>query len=66
MLSVTASLPAEVFVDGVRVGEAPLTNHAIEIGTRLVVVKSITGPERRFTITATGKPNDINVDFSKP
>jgi hypothetical protein len=65
-LTVTASLPAEVLVDERRAGETPLTDHAIDLGTRVVVVKSITGAERRFTITATVAPVSLVVDFSKP
>lgn len=65
-LTVNASLPAEVLVDGRRAGETPLTNQPIDLGTRVVVVKSITGAERRFTITATVAPVSLDVDFSKP
>ena len=66
-LSVNASLPAEVLVDGQRVGETPLTDQKIDLGTRLVTVRSITGAERRFTLTVTAhKPVQLDVDFSKP
>ncbi len=65
-LTVNASLPAEVLIDGRRAGETPLTDHPIDLGTRVVVVKSITGAERRFTITSTVNPVSLNVDFSKP
>jgi hypothetical protein len=65
-LTVNASLPGEVVVDGVRVGETPLADHPIDIGTRAVIVKSITGAERRFTITVTVNPVKLDIDFSKP
>jgi hypothetical protein len=66
LLTVNASLPAEVLVDGKRAGETPLTDYPMDLGTRSVVVKSITGAERRFTITTTVKPVSLAVDFSKP
>ncbi len=66
LLTVNASLPAEVLVDGKRAGETPLMDYPMDLGTRSVVVKSITGAERRFTITTTVKPVSLAVDFSKP
>jgi len=66
VLTVNASLPAEVLVDGQRVGDTPLLDHPIPLGTHAVAVKSITGAERRFTITVTGKPVQLDIDFSKP
>ncbi len=66
LLTVNASLPAEVLVDGKRAGETPLTDYPMDLGTRSVVVKSITGAERRFTVTTTVKPVSLSVDFSKP
>jgi hypothetical protein len=65
LLSVTASLPAEVLIDGTSVGKTPLKDYAISIGNREVVVKSVTGAERHFTLTATVKPTSLEVDFSK-
>jgi hypothetical protein len=65
-LTVTATQPAEVFVDGERVGETPLTNRPVNVGTREVVVKSASGGERRFTKTVTVEPVRIDVDFSTP
>jgi hypothetical protein len=64
-LTVTATQPAEVLVDGERVGETPLTNRPVNVGTREVVVKSASG-ERRFTITVTVDPVRIDVDFATP
>jgi hypothetical protein len=64
-LSVTSSEPAEVFVDGARVGPTPLTDAAIDVGTREIVVRRASGGERRFTATVTTKPYTLNVDFSR-
>ena len=65
-LTVTASGPATVSIDGQQVGETPLTNHAIALGTRDIVVKGADGSERRFTRRVTVAPVQIDVDFSKP
>jgi hypothetical protein len=65
-LTVNASLPAEVLIDGQRIGETPLLDHPISLGTHVVAVRSITGAERRSTITVTGKPVQLDIDFSKP
>lgn len=65
-LTVTATLPAEVFIDGARVGETPLTDQPVSLGTRDVIVRSAAGVERRFTTTVTVAPVRINVDFSQP
>ena len=64
-LAVTATLPSEVSIDGERVGETPLTNQPISLGTRNVTVRSTAGDERSFTITVTVKPVELDVDFSK-
>jgi hypothetical protein len=65
-LTVTASLPAVVSIDGQPVGETPLSNHPIPLGTRDIVVKAADGSERRFTRRVTVSPIQIDVDFSKP
>lgn len=64
--SVRASLPSVVSIDGARVGETPLVNYPMGLGDRSVVVRSLTGAERHFTIQATAKPTSLDVDFSKP
>jgi len=64
-LTVTASDPAEVFVDGARVGDTPLSDAPIDVGTREIVVKRASGGERRVTATVTMKPYTLNVDFSR-
>jgi hypothetical protein len=65
-ISVTATEPSEVWIDGKRVGETPVANLRIGLGSRVVLVRPATGDERQFTVTATAKPVQIDVDFSKP
>lgn len=65
-LTVTASLPATVLVDGERVGETPLADQPIALGTRDILVRSATGAERRYTRQVTVAPVRIEVDFSVP
>jgi hypothetical protein len=64
-LNVTATEPAEVWVDGARVGETPLASRPIALGTHEIVVRRLTGGERRFTVTITVNPFMLNVDFSQ-
>jgi hypothetical protein len=65
-LTVTASEPATVSIDGAQVGETPLTDYAIAVGTRDVMVTSASGQVRRRMITVKVPPAQIDVDFSKP
>jgi hypothetical protein len=65
-ISVTTSEPGDVWIDGARIGDAPIANVPVDLGTHEVVVRRTAGGERRFTITATVKPTVLNVDFSKP
>jgi hypothetical protein len=60
----TATAPAEVWVDGVSVGQTPLIDLPVEIGTHHVRMKSGTA-ERQFTVTATMTPLAFNADFSQ-
>jgi hypothetical protein len=62
-LTVTASEPAEVWVDGARIGDTPLNAAPLSLGTHDVVVKRTAGGERRFTITIGAKPYTLNVEF---
>jgi hypothetical protein len=64
-LTVTSTLPAEVFIDGERAGDTPLTDHPVSVGTRDITIKSPSG-ERRVTVTVGTKPARVDVDFSKP
>ena len=66
-LSVTATDAAEVFLDGTRVGEAPLSNVAVALGTHDVLVRrTADGAERRSTVIVGVAPFVLHVDFSKP
>jgi len=65
-ISVTATAPASVWVDGSRVGETPIAALPLELGTHDVVVRHAEHDERRFAVTATMKPILLNADFSKP
>jgi hypothetical protein len=65
-MTVTASEPAEVWLDGQLIGEAPLNARPVTVGSHDIVVKRASGGERRFTVTVTMDPFTLNVDFSKP
>jgi hypothetical protein len=66
-LTVTATEPSEVLVNGDRIGESPVEGHMLPLGTHQIVVRSLsTGAERQFTVTATSDPLAINADFSAP
>jgi hypothetical protein len=65
-LTVTASAPAVVLIDGQQVGETPLTRHPVALGTRDILVRSADGTEKRFTQKVTSAPVQIDVDFSQP
>jgi len=63
-IGVTANEPAEVSIDGTRVGETPYQGR-VGLGTHTVTVKTA-GAERQLTVEATSKPVQLEVDFSKP
>jgi hypothetical protein len=65
-MTVTATEAAEVWLDGVRIGETPLNARPVELGAHELVVRRAGGGERRFTVTITVNPFTLNVDFSKP
>jgi len=62
-VSVTASEPAEVFLDGTKIGDTPLSAVPATIGTHDLVVKRASGSQKRMAITVTVKPFTVNVDF---
>src|SRR5215468_6374641 len=55
----TATAPAEVWVDGKSVGQTPLIDLPVEIGTHHVKMKSGSA-ERQFTVTTTMTPFAFN------
>jgi PEGA domain-containing protein len=62
-LTVTASEAAEVWVDGTRLGDTPLTAAPIPLGIHELVVRRAAGGERHFTVTIGAKPFALAVDF---
>jgi hypothetical protein len=64
-VSVTSSEQAEVWVDGARVGQTPMADYVVELGTHEILVKRTDGGERRVTAMVTVKPFALHVDFSK-
>jgi PEGA domain len=64
-LTLTTSAPADVIIDGVSAGETPLTDYAIPLGTRDILLKSEAG-FRRLSVVVTAKPVVLNVDLSRP
>jgi hypothetical protein len=65
-ITVTASEPATVSIDGQPAGETPLTNFAVAVGSRDVTVTSASGVVRHQTITVKVQSSTIDVDISKP
>ena len=63
-ISVSTSVPAEVWIDGTRVGETPVVDWPVEIGTREIVLRG--AGEHRMTVTATVAPLRLDVDLSAP
>jgi hypothetical protein len=57
---------AEVWMDGTRVGETPIANLEVPLGTREFVFKHPQHGERRVTTTITATPAAVSVDFTKP
>jgi hypothetical protein len=66
-LTVTATQPAEVFLNGERIGETSIVRHSLPIGTHQLVVRSLAnGVERQVTVTATSEPVTLDIDFAAP
>jgi len=65
-LTVTSSEPATVSIDGQRVGETPLTEYAVPVGTRDVTVTNASGQVRHQTITVKVEPAKLDFDFARP
>jgi PEGA domain-containing protein len=63
VLTVTAAEPADVWLDGTRLGETPLNAAPVPLGIHDIVVKRADGGERRFTVTIGTKPYNLAVDF---
>jgi hypothetical protein len=66
-LSINALPWAEVWVDGKRVGETPIGNYQVSVGTHEVVFRHPELGERRQTVTVSlKKPSRVSVDMRKP
>jgi PEGA domain len=65
-MMVTASAPAEVWVDGALAGPTPVFDLPVTLGTHEVVLRRAGEEDRRFVVTVTMKPFTLAVDFSKP
>ncbi len=65
-LSINAVPWAEVWVDGVRIGETPIGNYMVSLGSRDVVFRHPTLGERRQTVTVSlTAPARVSVDMRK-
>jgi hypothetical protein len=62
-MTVTAAEAAEVWLDGTRIGDAPVNAAPVAIGVHEILVKRAAGGERRFTVTISAKPFTLNVTF---
>jgi hypothetical protein len=62
-ITITASEPAEVWLDGVRISDTPMSAVPVPLGAHEVVVKRQAGGEKRFPVTIGAKPFTLNVDF---
>ena len=56
----------EVWIDGARAGETPLSNLQVALGTREFVLKHPQYGERRVTTTITATTSVLSVDLTKP
>ncbi len=64
-LTVTASTDAEVTIDGVRLGRAPVTQGAVRVGRHEVIAVDASGSMRRRTVRVTSQPTEVHIDFSQ-
>jgi hypothetical protein len=65
-ITVTATEAAEVWIDGVRIGETPVNAVSVPLGTHDLLVKRAAGGERKITATVTVNPYTLHVDFTRP
>ena len=64
-LSLTTTQPAEVWIDGMPFGEAPLVDQPIALGAHDIRVRSASA-ERWVHVRATVQPVQVNVDLTAP
>lgn len=65
-LTVTGSAGADVFVDGVKAGQTPLTDFTVALGAHDVMVVDPSGASRHASIRATTKPVQLDIRFDRP
>jgi hypothetical protein len=66
-LSINALPWADVWIDGVRVGETPIGNRFVRLGTHEIVFRHPEFGERRQTVNVTlSSPARVSVDMRKP
>jgi len=62
-VTVTTNEPAEVSIDGNKIGDVPLLGVGVPLGTHEIVVRRLAGGERRYTVTLGTAPYTLRVDF---
>ena len=63
-VSVNAVPWAEVLIDGRRVGETPIANHSLQIGTHEIILRNPRYPEQRRTVVVSeATPVRVGVDL---
>jgi CheY-like chemotaxis protein len=65
-VTINATPSADVWLDGVKIGETPLADFPVAVGTREFVIKHPLHGERRVMATVTAAPSTIDVDLTKP
>lgn len=65
-LSVVGSSGADVFIDGSKVGETPLADFKVRLGSHDVMVVDRGGATRHATVTVTARPATLDIPFQKP
>jgi hypothetical protein len=65
-LNVTSNAPADITIDGAKVGETPIINLTVKVGTRTIVAVDRLGNQQRLTVTVTSRPANVEISFPKP
>jgi hypothetical protein len=66
LVSIAASAPAEIQIDGESIGIAPIVNRSLVAGQHDVVAKHAELGERRFTVTiSAGTSVSVRIDFRR-
>jgi hypothetical protein len=66
IININAAPWAEVFIDGERAGETPMSSVRVRLGVREFVFRNPQFPDKKQTITVTASaPPSISVDFMK-